>query len=100
MDAAVLMKSATWVAIGICLSQSAFFSGMNLAVFSISRMRLEVEVASGNPDARKLLLLRKNANLLLTPSGGVKLTDFGVVRPAALLPVCAVSFCKTLGSDP
>ena len=66
MDAAVLMKSATWVAIGICLSQSAFFSGMNLAVFSISRMRLEVEAVSGNQNARKLLLLRKNANQLLT----------------------------------
>lgn len=56
----------TWIGIGICISQSAIFSGMNLAVFSISRMRLEVEVLSGNRQADKVLALRKNANLLLT----------------------------------
>jgi hypothetical protein len=39
---------------------------MNLAVFSISRMRLEVEVRSGNKQAEKVLALRQNANLLLT----------------------------------
>jgi hypothetical protein len=39
---------------------------MNLAVFSISRMRLEVEVRSGNQQAAKVLALRQNANLLLT----------------------------------
>lgn len=55
-----------WIGIGICISQSAVFSGMNLAVFSISRMRLEVEVHSGNEQADKVLALRKNANLLLT----------------------------------
>lgn len=66
MDAVIWMQALTWMAIGLCLSQSALFSGMNLAVFSISRMRLEVEVASGNKNARKLLLLRGNANLLLT----------------------------------
>lgn len=66
MDAAAWMQAATWIAIGICLSQSALFSGMNLAVFSISRLRLEIEVAAGNKNARKLLALRQNANLLLT----------------------------------
>ncbi len=55
-----------WVGIGICISQSAIFSGMNLAVYSISRMRLEVEVRSGNQHAEKVLALRQNANLLLT----------------------------------
>ncbi len=55
-----------WVGIGICISQSGVFSGMNLAVFSISRMRLEVEVRSGNKQAEKVLALRQNANLLLT----------------------------------
>lgn len=42
------------------------FSGMNLAVFSISRLRLEVEAADGNKNAVKLLELRRDSNLALT----------------------------------
>jgi len=32
-----------WAGIFICLSQSAMFSGLNLAVFGIGRLRLEVD---------------------------------------------------------
>ena len=56
----------TWAGIIFCLSQSAMFSGLNLALFSVSRLRLEVEVASGNEPAQKLLELRKDSNFLLT----------------------------------
>lgn len=42
------------------------FSGMNLAAFSISRLRLEVQVAAGDPLAKKVLGLRQDANFLLT----------------------------------
>jgi hypothetical protein len=42
------------------------FSGMNLALFSISRLRLEVEADLGNRDANKVLSLRKDSNFLLT----------------------------------
>jgi CBS domain containing-hemolysin-like protein len=42
------------------------FSGMNLALFSISRLRLEVEADLGNPDAVKILTMRKDSNFLLT----------------------------------
>lgn len=42
------------------------FSGMNLAVFSISRLRLEAEAAAGNKDARRLLAMRQDSNFLLT----------------------------------
>ena len=56
----------TWVGIAFCLSQSALFSGMNLAAFSISRLRLEVQVAAGNQNAKKVLALRQDANFLLT----------------------------------
>ena len=52
----------TWAGIIFCLSQSAMFSGLNLALFSVSRLRLEVEVASGNEPAKKLLELRKDSN--------------------------------------
>jgi cyclin M-like protein len=59
------IATLTWLAIALCIGQSALFSGLNLAVFSISRLRLEVEAAGGNPNAGKLLDLRKDANLTL-----------------------------------
>lgn len=55
-----------WFGIAFCVSQSAIFSGMNLALFSLSRLRLEVEVSSGNQAAVKVLSLRKDSNFLLT----------------------------------
>ena len=54
-----------WAGIGFCITQSAIFSGLNLAVFSISKLRLEVEAAGGNRDALGLLALRKDSNLTL-----------------------------------
>jgi metal transporter CNNM len=59
------VEAVTWVGIVLCIVQAALFSGLNLAVFSISRLRLEVEAAGGNPHAVKLLDLRKDANLTL-----------------------------------
>lgn len=55
-----------WLGIIFCLSQSAMFSGLNLALFGISRLRLEVEATSGNRAAKRILLLRQDANFLLT----------------------------------
>jgi len=55
-----------WLGIVFCISQSAIFSGLNLALFSISRLRLEVEVAAGNRVAEMVLSLRDDANWLLT----------------------------------
>jgi CBS domain-containing protein len=59
------VEAVTWLGIVLCIVQAALFSGLNLAVFSISRLRLEVEAAGGNPHAAKLLDLRKDANLTL-----------------------------------
>lgn len=56
----------TWIGIGLCLSQSGMFSGLNLALFSITRLRLEVEASTGNSGARKVLDLRKDSNFMLT----------------------------------
>jgi metal transporter CNNM len=50
----------------ICISQSAMFSGLNLALFSLSRLRLEVEAAAGNRVAKQLVCLRTDTNGLLT----------------------------------
>jgi metal transporter CNNM len=60
------MSVLTWIGIGFCISQSAIFSGMNLALFSIGRLRLEVDAADGNKDAITLLRLRENSNFALT----------------------------------
>ncbi|MFC1866208.1 DUF21 domain-containing protein [Chloroflexota bacterium] len=59
------MSILIWMLIVVCISQSAMFSGLNLAFFSISKLRLEIEVAKGNKNASKIMALRKDSNLLL-----------------------------------
>jgi hypothetical protein len=54
-----------WIAIAVCLLQSAVFSGLNLAVFGISRLGLEAEAETGNQRARRVLALRRDAHFLL-----------------------------------
>jgi metal transporter CNNM len=54
-----------WLGILLCLSQSALFSGLNLAFFTLSKLQLELEVAKGNPEARRVLALREDSNFLL-----------------------------------
>jgi metal transporter CNNM len=51
-----------WIGIALCLSQSATLSGLNLAVFSQSRLRLEAAAASGDHEAARVLRLRHDAN--------------------------------------
>lgn len=60
------MEPIIWTGIVLCLSQSAMFSGLNLALFSITRLRLEIEAASGNRKASRVLELRKDSNFMLT----------------------------------
>ncbi len=60
------MHGITWIVIAFCLAHSAMFSGLNLAVFNVTRLRLEVEAASGNQSATELLSLRKDSHFLLT----------------------------------
>jgi metal transporter CNNM len=55
----------TWVAIALCISQSAIFSGLNIALFSLSRLQLEVESGKGDKAAKKVLALRNDSNFLL-----------------------------------
>jgi metal transporter CNNM len=59
------MNSFIWIGIAFCITQSAIFSGLNLAFFSISKLRLEIEATQGNKYAVKVLALRKDANFLL-----------------------------------
>ena len=55
-----------WAGIVICLAHSAMFSGLNLAFFSIPRLRLEIEATNKNAAAINVLQLRKDSNFLLT----------------------------------
>jgi len=54
-----------WVGIVFCLTQSAMFSGLNLALLSLSRLSLETEADQGNEAAARILSLRQDSNLLL-----------------------------------
>src|SRR6202162_3306046 len=60
-----LSNVSIWIGIACCITQSAIFSGLNLAIFSISKLRLEVEAAGSNRDAVALLAVRKASNLTL-----------------------------------
>ena len=60
------MQTLTWIGIVFCISQSAMFSGLNLAFFSISKLRLEIEAQKKNPQAIKVAHLRQDSNFLLT----------------------------------
>ncbi len=54
-----------WLGIIVCVTQAALFSGLNLALFSMSRMRLEIAADVGNADAIKVRNLRRDSNLAL-----------------------------------
>jgi metal transporter CNNM len=60
-----MSDALTWLGILFCLSQSATFSGLNLAVFSLSRLRLEAAAEDGDDRARRILEFRRDANFTL-----------------------------------
>ncbi len=55
-----------WLGILFCITQSAMFSGLNLAFFSLNRLQLEVESSDGDKAASRILAMRKDSNFLLT----------------------------------
>lgn len=59
------MTALTWIVMVICLAHSATFSGLNLALLGLTRLRLEVEADSGNRHAAHILALRKDTHFLL-----------------------------------
>ena len=85
------MELALFVGIFFCLTQSAIFSGLTLGLFGLSRLKLEIEVESGNKAALKVLELRKDANLLLTT------LLWGNVSINVLLTLFTDSVGRTLG---
>ncbi|WP_045860841.1 DUF21 domain-containing protein [Teredinibacter purpureus] len=55
-----------WLGIAFCISQSAMFSGLNLAFFSLNRLQLEVAAGDKNKAALTVLAMRQDSNFLLT----------------------------------
>ncbi len=66
MTDSLTLSLLTWTGIALCLSQAAMFSGLNLAVFRVSRLRLEIEATLGDRRASQVLALRADPNLTLT----------------------------------
>ena len=56
----------TWIGIGGLVIQSGTFSGLNLALFGVSALRLQTLVNTGNEQAAAVLELRKDSNFVLT----------------------------------
>jgi len=58
---------SVWIWLGIigCVVLSGLFSGLNLAVFSLSQLRLQIEADGGDKDAARVLELRKDSNRVL-----------------------------------
>jgi len=59
------MQLWIWFGVLVCLVHSALFSGLNLGLFGLSRLRLVVQAEAGNQDATRILSLRKDAHFLL-----------------------------------
>src|ERR1700690_490610 len=74
-----------WLGVIACIVQSALFAGLNLAVFSLSLLRLQVEADGCNKEAVKVLELRANANQILAT------IIWGNVTTNVLLPLLSDS---------
>lgn len=59
------MQLMIWLGIAVAIVHAAMFSGLNLAVFSLSRLRLEIEASSGDASAAAVRDLRRDSNFTL-----------------------------------
>jgi hypothetical protein len=59
------MNILTWLGILFCLSQSAILSGMNLGLFSLSKLELNVAARKGDQNAERVLKYRRDTNFTL-----------------------------------
>ena len=59
-------EAITWFGIALLVMQSGTFSGLNLALFGVSRLRLQTLVHMGDEKAAAVLDLRKDSNFVLT----------------------------------
>jgi len=87
-----LQTYGAWLGVILCILQSGLFAGLNLAVFSLSLLRLQIEADGGNADAVKVLELRKNANQVLST------VIWGNVTTNVLLTLLSDSVLTGLGA--
>jgi hypothetical protein len=81
-----------WLGIMVCIAQSALFAGLNLAIFSLSQLRLQLEADGGNADAARVLDLRKDSNQVLAT------VIWGNVSTNVLLTLMSGSVLTGLGA--
>ncbi len=98
-EASAWIEVATWGGIALCLLHSAMFSGLNLALFSLPRLQLEIEAEHGSADAAKVMTLRQDANLLLTTIlwGNVAVNTLLTLLMDSALAGMAAFFVSTFG---
>ncbi len=59
-------ETLTWIGIFLLVLQSGTFSGLNLAMFGLTSLRLRVMANLGDQKAARLLRMREDSNFLLT----------------------------------
>ena len=59
-------ETLTWIGIGLLVLQSGTFSGLNLAMFGVTSLRLQVLANLGDAKAAGLLRMRQDSNFVLT----------------------------------
>lgn len=59
------MQLIIWLCIAVAVAHAAMFSGLNLAVFSLSRLRLDIDASTGNTSAAAVRELRRDSNFTL-----------------------------------
>ena len=84
---------------GVCLTHSAMFSGLNLGFFGLSRLKLEVQADLGNEDAKRILELRKDAHFLLATLlwGNVAANVLLALISESVMTGLAAFFVSTVG---
>jgi metal transporter CNNM len=92
-------ETIRWIGIALCLTQSATFSGLNLALFSISRLHLEAAAEGGDRDAERVLALRRDANYTLVTIllGNVAINVLLTLLAESLMAGVAAFLLSTLG---
>ncbi len=94
-----LVYSLKWAGMALCLSQSAMFSGLNLGLFYLNRLQLEIEEEGGSRAAAKILRLRRDANWLLATIlwGNVAVNVLLTMITDSLLPPAFAFVLATFG---
>ena len=99
------METLTWIGITLLVVQSGTFSGLNLALFGVTSLRLQTLVNTGNEQAKNVLELRKDSNFVLTTilwgsvSSNVLLTLLADSVLAGLMAFVFSTFVITFGCE-